>query len=316
MHRSRFHPAGALAAAAVSAALAVPATASASVQADLRVEGAGKALGAAGYYTDSARIRTTRSTACPGSGQVKPVQGPTALGLLWSASSLSRSLRPLAVSDQYDFGLLVCGIGGFTAAGDSSYWLYKVDHKSPEVGADQLRLKGGEQVLWFFSDSAAGENTGDELALQAPARARPGASFAVRAFAYDAGGKRTAAAGAEVGGTTTDAQGRATVTAPGGGTLRLRAERRPDIPSQELTVCIGERSKCPAHRGKRIFGSGKGERIAGGRGRDRIYAGGGGDRIAVRGGGRDTVRCGGGRDTVKADRSDRVARDCEIVRRR
>jgi hypothetical protein len=30
---------------------------------------------------------------------------------------------------------------------------------------------------------------------------------------------------------------------------------------------------------------------------------------------RDAVRCGGGRDVVYADRADRVARDCEVVRR-
>jgi hypothetical protein len=37
--------------------------------------------------------------------------------------------------------------------------------------------------------------------------------------------------------------------------------------------------------------------------------------VLVRGGKRDTVRCGTGRDTVIASRNDRVAHDCERVRR-
>jgi hypothetical protein len=317
MHRSRINPAGAIVAAALIGALATPAAAGASAQADLRVEGAGRTLGAATYVTDTARLRTSRSAACGGSGAVKTLPGPTALGLLRSASAISRPLRPLGISDKFDFGLLVCGISRFTASGETSYWLYKVDHKSPEVGADQFRLRGGEQVLWFFSDYAAGVNTGDELALQAPARAGFGASIRVRVFAYDQNGRRTPAAGATVHGATTDAQGRATIAAPdGGGRLDLRATRGADVPSERLSVCVGSSANCASRRGKRVFGSSRAERIAGSGGPDVIRAGAGDDRIGVRGGGPDTVRCGKGRDRVSADGADRVARDCEIVRRR
>ena len=41
----------------------------------------------------------------------------------------------------------------------------------------------------------------------------------------------------------------------------------------------------------------------------------GNDRIDVRSGGTDTVFCGPGRDTVLADPTDRIAPDCEVVRR-
>jgi RTX calcium-binding nonapeptide repeat (4 copies) len=63
-------------------------------------------------------------------------------------------------------------------------------------------------------------------------------------------------------------------------------------------------------------GSGN-DRIKGSTGRDRISGGSGKDRIDTRDRRRgDRVACGSGRDSVVADRRDRVARDCERVRRR
>ena len=250
---------------------------------------------------------------------MKTVQGPTALGLLWSGAAVTKQLRPVAVSDEFDFGLLVCGISSFVG-GDTAYWLYKVDHKSPEVGADQFPLKGGEEVLWYFSDTTANVNTGDELALQAPARAKPDSTVAVRVWSYDAAGKRTPAAGAVVQGedeATTDAQGRATRRdARSQGTLRLRAERGADIPSQTVSVCITAKPSCPSRRGKRIVGSAKADRIAGTKGPDSGL-GRRRRRPRERAGAAARTPCaaGAGKDRVSADRSDRVGRDCEVVKR-
>ena len=56
--------------------------------------------------------------------------------------------------------------------------------------------------------------------------------------------------------------------------------------------------------------------ILGGAGRDLVRAGPGADRVAVQADAvRDSVVCGPGRDIVNAERSDTVARDCEIVSR-
>lgn len=63
----------------------------------------------------------------------------------------------------------------------------------------------------------------------------------------------------------------------------------------------------------RINGGAGGDVISGGSGRDNIAGAQGRDRINVAHGSRDRVRCGSGRDVVRADRRDRVARDCEIV---
>ena len=49
---------------------------------------------------------------------------------------------------------------------------------------------------------------------------------------------------------------------------------------------------------------------------DRVVARAGNDRIDVAGGGRDRVACGLGADLVAADRTDRLAADCEVVSRR
>jgi hypothetical protein len=319
MHRHRPTAHRAAVTIAAVAAVAAPAAHGAPVQSDLRVETGGSPLAGGSYLTDTVRIETDRREACGGTGEVKTVEGPTALGLLSDGARVHRALRPLGVSDQFDFGLFVCGVGSFVGS-DSAFWLYKVDHLAPEVGADQLELKGGEEVLWYFSDTGRNVNTGDELVLRAPARARPGRAFEVTVLAYDSKGARTPAADAQVTGdgvVETDSDGKARVEPDSRGTLRLRAKRGADIPSATVSVCVESvPSRCPARRGRVIFGTPGGDRIVGTAGADRVSAFGGADRIAVRGGGRDRVRCGSGRDRVRADRSDRMGRDCELVRRR
>ena len=65
-----------------------------------------------------------------------------------------------------------------------------------------------------------------------------------------------------------------------------------------------------------IAGGGGKDKISGGGGKDVIKGGGGKDKIKVRGGGRDRVNCGGGKDKVIADRRDKVAKNCEKVKRK
>lgn len=66
----------------------------------------------------------------------------------------------------------------------------------------------------------------------------------------------------------------------------------------------------------RLFGGAGNDRLEGGPGRDLLEAGPGNDVVLARDRTVDVIRCGPGRDTVTADRADRVARDCERVRRR
>ena len=305
-----------VAAAAVALGSASPAGA---LTAELRVEAGGKPLSASSFATRDARIQFDQRSSCGGSGNVGRIEADTPLGLLANAGRVFRGLRPLSVSDRFGFGLFVCGIGTFV--GDaSSFWLYKVDHVSPEVGGDQFALEGGQRVLWYFSDTSRGVNTGDELELVAPPRVRSGQSFQVTVNAYDSAGRRTPAAGALVFGETvqrTRADGTARIFSERQGSLRLRAIRGSDIPSAPQRVCLNRvLSRCPAARGQRIHGTSGGDRLEGTAGRDVISARGGNDRIDVRGGGRDRVRCGRGFDRVVGDRSDRFSRDCERRSRR
>lgn len=66
----------------------------------------------------------------------------------------------------------------------------------------------------------------------------------------------------------------------------------------------------------RLTGGSGGDRLSGGGGGDRISGGAGNDSISARDRRRDRISCGRGRDSVSADRIDRVARDCERIRRR
>ena len=48
------------------------------------------------------------------------------------------------------FGNYVDQIGFYPGAGDAG-WAYKVDGISPPVGADQVQLKDGDHVLWYYA---------------------------------------------------------------------------------------------------------------------------------------------------------------------
>lgn len=224
---------------AVAATLSAGSVAQAKpVQANLRVEAAGKALDpGTTYATDTTKFKTDTRMSCGGSGQTKTVKGATAMGLLGTAAAKNENLRPLGISDKFSFSLTVCGVGKYFGFESSSYWLYKVNHKAAEVGGDAYKLKKGDQVLWFFQDTAAKVNTGDELVLQAPSKGTAGKSVKVTVWAYDINGKRKAAAGATVNGQTTDASGHATITL-GTKSLRLRATRGSDIASAPVSVKV------------------------------------------------------------------------------
>ena len=303
-----------VAAALLGAPLATPAGAAI---ADLRVEAGGQVLTDASFTTSTESIATDRSQpACGGTGQTKTIGGETALGVLAAAAERRPALQPLRISDKFSFGLLVCGVFDFTAS-DTGFWLYKVNHVSPEVGGEAFKLTGGEQVLWYFQDIARNRNTGDELVVEAPVRARENSTVRVTVYAYNGSGVRKPAAGAKVlfgdRATVADAAGRASGRLADGDTIR--AGRAGDIPSAPVSVCIAEAlSDCEPVRGKRIYGSDRGDRIKGTAGLDVIRSGGGNDRIDVRRGGGDRVRCGvGRRDRVRLSGDDQATSDCEIV---
>jgi len=221
-----------------------------------------------------------------------------------------------AFADQ-GFGLGVCGIGGFPSKG-SSFWYVKRNHIGAQVSGSQLTVHQGDDILWYLSPSFPPPR---ELALQAPARARPSVPFEVTVYSYADDGTRHPAVGARVTGAAapTDSAGHATVTAPAG-TDVLRATHSPAIASNHVSVCVSaDPSKCPDAHGKRIIGSDQADQIAGTRGWDSIWARGGNDRIDLRSGGMDQVGCGAGTDQVilqPGDSNDHIRSNCEQVIRK
>jgi len=235
---------------ALSLTFAFTAVASAKgLMADLRVVGSGgKVLAEKTVASANVSVKTSSKATCfgpgtGGSGDSVALKGNTAMGLLASGAKTIPALRPLSISDHFDFGLALCGIGGSVAKGSSS-WYLKINHKSQQVGGEKAKITAGDEVLWALSTTEAPDyKYPEELVLSAPSSAKAGSSFTVRVWSYDEKGKKTPQGGAKVTGASapTGADGRTTVTLSK--PAKLSAKATGDIPSARVAVCIG--GKCP-----------------------------------------------------------------------
>jgi hypothetical protein len=245
----RLIPIRLVAACALALALSLAMTAAAvgkGFSAELRVVGSGgKALSEQTVTTATTAVKTSSKATCfgagtGGSGKSVSLPGNTAMGLLARGSLAAGSLRPLLISDHFDFGLALCGIGKSVAKGKAS-WYLKINHKAQSVGGEKAKIHPGDEVLWDLAPSYPYPN---ELSLVAPESATMGVPFGVRVFSYDEKGKRKPVAGATVTGASgpTGADGSATVTlsAPS----LLSATHGKDIPAAAVAVCIA--AACPA----------------------------------------------------------------------
>ena len=243
----RFVPFRLVAACALALVLVLSIAASAAAKgpvADLRVIGkGGKTLAEGSYGAATATIEASPQAKCfgpgtGGSGKEVTVKGPTALGMLILAAQSTGALKPLLVTDAFDFGLGLCGIGGSVASSKAS-WYLKVNHENPELGGEMVKVKAGDEVLWALAPFPYP----DELALSAPDDAKAGEPFTVRVFSYDDKGKKKPTAGAKVTGATgpTGKDGRTTVVLSKPANLIARHGK--DIPSNREAVCFGGR--CP-----------------------------------------------------------------------
>lgn len=318
----------------------VPAAAGAAVTAKLRVLAPDRVLdpGTSYIVADSVTVPTRPDADCfgppGGSGAEYSYERPNVLSLLATAGRTTPSVRTLSLTDQFGFGLGICGIGGAESSLGESFWYFKVNHAEATVGADQLALRNRDEVLFYLAPDDFPNPNPAELELVAPARALAGEAFTVSVIehgcltdpvTFEVACESRPAEGVAIAGAdapaTTGPGGTATVSIAGPGTARLLAARGADIPSERLSVCVAERlDECPRRRGKRIVGSPAGERIAGTAGSDSIRARGGADRVDLRKGGLDRVDCGKGRDRVTLRRADaggiEVDGSCERIRRR
>lgn len=223
-----------------SAALAV----AKGTPAGLRVVAGQKVLADQTLQTGTTAVPTSSRATCfgagkAGSGKNVRVAGATPLGLLAQAARSTRALRPLLVTDAFSFGLGLCAVGGLEPKGEG-YWQLRVNHASSAVGGDAVKLKSGDDVLWYLTSGFPGP---DELWLQAPKRVKAGNSFRVRVFAYDEKGKRKPAAGVKVSGAAKRTNGNGYTAVTLRKPVRLIARNGSDVPSNRASVCVG--LNCP-----------------------------------------------------------------------
>lgn len=272
-------------------------------------------------YTSTTQVETSKRADCfgqgtGGSGERATVRGSTALGILDDAKPADRDVRPLLVTDFFDFGLGLCGIGGFEAP-STGYWYLKVNHVGSTTGGDQTRVRNGDDVLWYLIEDFS-DPTPNELVLDAPDQGvDPGEEIPVRVTEREPNGDRSPAVGADVKGALlpTDLNGRTTVAVPDRGKLGIRATLEDTIPSNRETVCG---AGCKAGFAGTIAGTAGNDRIRGSQEADTILAGKGRDRINARPGSAvDKVDCGGGRDRLKIERGQEIRKiSCERITRR
>lgn len=79
--------------------------------------------------------------------ELQPKDGMTAFSALEEASKKD---NVEVASTQYDFGVMVNSIGAYKGGDDGKYWMYYVNSKVPEVGADQYNVGPGDVVEWKF----------------------------------------------------------------------------------------------------------------------------------------------------------------------
>jgi Domain of unknown function (DUF4430) len=75
------------------------------------------------------------------------VTAATALDALEQASFIGELYYHVT---QSSFGNYVDQVGRYGGSADSG-WVFKVDDASPPVGADQVQLKDGDRVLWYYA---------------------------------------------------------------------------------------------------------------------------------------------------------------------
>jgi hypothetical protein len=158
-------------------------------------------------------------------------------------------------------GYLVETIDGTTPPPASSYWSFWLDNREATKGICESELEPGGQVLFFpecFGECPAPFGSTHVLGIEVPPTVEVGQPIGVTVVSYNTAGERSPAAGVNVGGwgssTTTDSEGKATLTFPGDETYTLRAtgatgESPLAVPGEAL-VCVhaGDDGECGTSR--------------------------------------------------------------------
>ena len=266
----------------------------------------GKTLYDGRQITGSTSVKTSKKAVClgagsGGTGKKFALPGATALGAVSDASRNVKALRPLSITDAFDFGLGVCGFGGVESP-PSGFWYLKQNHVDATAGGDQTIVKNRDDILWYLIDDF-NDPPPAELELHAPAKVNGGEPFTVKVAEYDPAGKRTPAPGVSVGGEITGADGKATID-PGATSksVKLQATRDGAIPSRELTVCqLLADAGCQTGHVLRVGGTQKDDKIKGEKGPVEVKSYAGNDTVDVTKSAKAApvdIDCGGGKKDV------------------
>jgi hypothetical protein len=126
-------------------------------------------------------------------GKTKTLFAPTEVSV--TASNAMEAIQQAALLGEFYYHVTTTSFGpyvdqvGFYGGSASSGWVFKVDNASPPVGADQVKLKDGDTVLWYYADFGP---TGGPPTLAVKAAAKAGCYTAT---AYDDNGKSAAVTG-------------------------------------------------------------------------------------------------------------------------
>jgi len=115
------------------------------------------------------------------------------------------------------------------------FWGIWINNRFAQLGACALKLHKGDKLLFGAISDTAPDNA---LLLRAPTNVTAGHAFTVKVAYLPAKGLAKPVAGARVGGSVTNSQGLATITAHTRGTLFLRATKRPFIRSVFARVTV------------------------------------------------------------------------------
>ena len=149
--------------------------------------------------TGTSKVPTSSKATCFGgspSNGSKKVPGATALGALKDAGAAWKPQRPLLITNAFDFGLGICGIGSAVAEG-KEWWELTHNHKPSSLGGEGTMLERNDSVLWYLAKSF-NQASPDELFLKAPQRVGKNRSFKVRVTAFNDKGKERPVKGARL----------------------------------------------------------------------------------------------------------------------
>jgi hypothetical protein len=126
-------------------------------------------------------------------GKTKNLFAPTEVSV--TASNALDAIQQASLLGEFYYHVTTTSLGpyvdqvGLYGGSASSGWVFKVDNASPPVGADQVSLKDGDTVLWYYADFGP---TGGPPTLSVKTATKAGC---YTAQAFDDNGKSAAVTG-------------------------------------------------------------------------------------------------------------------------